>query len=200
MKKRSKAPDKVDLTETEGEALIKRLNGSDLSTKDRHLLSHIVRLYFWLIFRLQESKLSIKRLREALFGKPAENDDEKDTDATDDTSQADPEPAQKSDDPKACQEALPPKPKHPGPLQPNDYPGATTTHCAHETLAPGDLCPTCGMAPLKPKTPHVSVRIDGNPLFSAQIESIERLACEGCGDIFYAQPPQTKYSEQANAC
>jgi len=203
MKKRSKAPEQVDLTETEGEALIKRLNDSNLSTKDRQLLSHIVRLYFWLIFRLQESKLSLKRLKEALFGKPAKNNDKKDTDVTDEASnkesESGSESAQKSDDQKACHDPLPPKPKHPGPLQPSDYRGATTKVCEHERLAPGDQCPTCGMAPLQRKTPQVSVRIDGNPLFSAQIESIERLACEGCGDIFYAKPPQAKYSEQANA-
>jgi len=205
MKKRSKAPEKVDLTDTEGEALIKRLNENALSAKDRQRLSHIVRLYFWLIFRLQESKLSLKRLKEALFGKPAKKNNKKDThdekeaDATNDMSNTAPEPAQKHDDPKAHHDEVSPKPKHPGPLQPNDYPGASTTGCEHETLAPGDPCPTCGLQPLKRKAPHVSVRIDGNPLFSAQIESIERLACEGCGDIFYAKPPQAKYSEQAKA-
>jgi len=30
----------------------------------------VLRLYFWLIFALQESKLSVKRLRLILFGKP----------------------------------------------------------------------------------------------------------------------------------
>jgi len=213
MKKSEPTPEKLDLSESEGEELIQRLNESNLSEKDRRLLSHIVRLYFWLIFRLQESKLSLKRLKEMVFGQAGKNNrspkkkKDQDTESTDGTPASDigSDPnhddhrPQDDDSPKGCQDDVPPKPKHPGRLQPKDYPGATTESCSHETLSPGDTCPRCGTAPLKPKTPHVSVRIEGNPLFTAKIESIERLACEGCGEIFYAKPPQAKYSEQAKA-
>lgn len=213
MKKTKSQPETLDLTKPEGEALIQRLNESNLSEKDQQLLAHIVRLYFWLIFRLQESKLSLKRLREALFGQGKSNDSsskntpKKDPKPEDETPNSDNhteaqsknEPPPGDDSSEGEPNDAPVKPKHPGRLQAKDYPGATTELCRHEHLSVGDTCPRCGTAPLKAKTPHVSVRIEGNPLFTAHIESIERLGCDGCGEIFFAKPPSAKYSEQANA-
>jgi hypothetical protein len=38
--------------------------------EDRQILVQVPQLYFWMIIALQESKLSLKRLRLITFGKP----------------------------------------------------------------------------------------------------------------------------------
>ena len=65
-----KAPEDLNLSPEQGEALIERLEHDACTPEDRRILVHVLRLYFWLIFALQESKLSLKRLRIIIFGKP----------------------------------------------------------------------------------------------------------------------------------
>ena len=65
-----KAPEDLNLSPEQGDALIERLERDACTPEDRQILAHVLRLYFWLIFALQESKLSLKRLRIILFGKP----------------------------------------------------------------------------------------------------------------------------------
>ena len=62
------SPQEVHLSPEEGEALIERLERDALSADDRHLLVQVVRLLFWLLLALQETKLSLKRLRTLVFG------------------------------------------------------------------------------------------------------------------------------------
>jgi hypothetical protein len=61
-------PDELHLSLPEGVALIERLERNTLSTEDRCLLVQVVRWLFWLLFVVQEAKLSLKRLRTLLFG------------------------------------------------------------------------------------------------------------------------------------
>ena len=62
------SPQEVHLSPEEGEALIERLERDALSADDRHLLVQVVRLLFWLLLALQETKLSLKRLRTLVCG------------------------------------------------------------------------------------------------------------------------------------
>ena len=64
-------PEQIKLTRDEGEALIERVKASDLAADDRRVLERLIRMYFWLLFVVQEAKLSMKRLRGLLFGKGA---------------------------------------------------------------------------------------------------------------------------------
>ena len=66
-----KEPEKVKLTQAEGEALIRRIQASDLVEEDRRVLERLIQMYFWLVFVVQEAKLSMKRLKGLLFGKPS---------------------------------------------------------------------------------------------------------------------------------
>jgi hypothetical protein len=63
-----KRPDEVNLSREEGAALIERLEGDALTAEDRNVLVQVLRVYFWLLFALQEAKISLKRLRTLLFG------------------------------------------------------------------------------------------------------------------------------------
>src|SRR5712691_1948598 len=63
-----KDPQEVKLSPEEGEALIERIEHDAWSADDRRVVVQVLRLHFWLLFALQEAKLSLKRLRTLLFG------------------------------------------------------------------------------------------------------------------------------------
>ena len=64
-------PDDLNLSHEEGEALIQRLETQTVTAEDLQVLAQVVRLYFWLLFALKETKLSLNRFRIMLFGDKA---------------------------------------------------------------------------------------------------------------------------------
>jgi len=64
-----KPPPSRTLSAEEGEALIARVHESGLSVEDSGMVEQVIRLDCWVIFALQEAKLSLKRLRTLLCGK-----------------------------------------------------------------------------------------------------------------------------------
>ena len=62
----------LTLSSEEGEALIAQVHQSNVPAAAAAKLAQIVRLYFWLVFALQEATLSVKRLRNLLFGSNAQ--------------------------------------------------------------------------------------------------------------------------------
>src|SRR5688572_7895397 len=64
-----KRPEPIHLSAEEGEAIIARLSVYAPTPSDCELLIVVMRLHFWLMFALQEAKLSLRRLRNVLFGK-----------------------------------------------------------------------------------------------------------------------------------
>jgi hypothetical protein len=62
-------PEPINLSIEEGEAIIARLSVYAPTRSDCERLIPVVRLYFWLMFALQEATLSLRRLRHVLFGK-----------------------------------------------------------------------------------------------------------------------------------
>ena len=75
-----KRPEEVKLSQEEGEALIERVTANQLTEADQRILVQLIRLYFWLTFALRETKISLGRLKSALFGqgskKPRSKGDE----------------------------------------------------------------------------------------------------------------------------
>jgi transposase len=63
-----KEPEPVKLTAAEGEALIQRIQTNQLKDEDRQVLEQVIHMYFWLLFVIQEAKLSLKRLKRLIFG------------------------------------------------------------------------------------------------------------------------------------
>jgi hypothetical protein len=64
-----KPPEEVKLSREDGEALIERIKASNLASDDQGLLVKLIQVYFWLMLAFQETKISLKRLKVALFGK-----------------------------------------------------------------------------------------------------------------------------------
>jgi transposase len=89
----------------------------------------------------------------------------------------------------------PPPPGH-GRLGADDYPGAEVHRCAHEQLAPGDLCPDCGRGRWYAMAPLVRLCFTGQPLASVTRYELERLRCASCGELFVAHLPPEAPSER----
>ncbi len=215
-----KPGDNLTLSAEDGEALIARVHRSNLPRADAERVEWVIRMYFYVVFALQEAKLSAKRLRSLLFGKrpepspeassatgPAESDGphasavlKADADGAGTTgNQAPPGASQRPE------RAQPTGGHRPGTgcLGAAAYAGARRVECRHEELAVGQRCPVCGQGTLYALPAGVEVRIDGHALLSAMRYELEKLRCSACGAIFTAGLPggvgEEKYSAQARA-
>jgi len=219
-------PDTISLSAEEGEALIARVRQSSLSQEDAGVVEQVIRMYFWVVFCLQEAKLSLKRLRMLLFGKGTQTKKA----ATPEASLASPQRVGEGDgavevlplDEETsgaqgaksetgsgeCGNAPPPTPPRghrpgTGRLGGDAYAGAERVECRHEDLAVGQRCPVCGQGTLYELPPKIEIRIDGHALLSALRYALQRLRCSACGEIFPAPLPeeagQEKYSARARA-
>jgi transposase len=203
-------PTDVTLSPAEGEALITRLEQDTCTPEDRSLLVQLLRMHFWLLFIVQEAKLSLKRLRTVLFGAPAAARPSPATSAAPEAS-SDPTPA---DSPQATAPVptLAPNPSQrqrhghrpgQGRYGAQTYVGAQQGACRHEDLAVGQRCPVCGRGQLYALPTGVEMRINGNALLSAIRYTLEKLRCSACGLVFTAPLPAEagveKYSPRARA-
>lgn len=210
--------EEVELSREQSEALIERLEGDRLTAQDRQLLAKLTRVFFWLSLTLRESRISMGRLKAALFGraprkrgkrgKPARGDDARDgaSDGAGPAHSASTEPA--PDEPSTTE----PAPGEPSPdnsahrrghgrYGADAYTGAETLKCRHDTLAAGARCPQCGQGTLYALSDAVTIRIDGNALLTAIRYEAQRLRCSACTDVFSAPLPEGvgahKYSHRA---
>jgi transposase len=200
--------DEVTLSPEEGAALIERLERNTLSADDRRLLVQVVRWLFWLLFVVQEAKLSLKRLRALVFGKPSLPPKEEGSEVFAVGGEADwgrgAEPAE------ASAEAPHPEARRRGGHRRGQgrhgaasYAGAERVACRHEELQEGEVCAVCGQGRLYAVPPGVEMRIDGNALLSALRYELEKVRCSACGMVFTAVLPEAageeKYSPRARA-
>jgi transposase len=216
--------DALHLSPAEGDALIERLERNMLRAQDRCVLVQVVRWVFWLFFVVQETKLSLKRLRTLIFGKPSappqtpvaavgEDVDEAERDhgaaPADVPGTAGPvaeslrATVQSHDDAGGAGARRGGHRPGQGRLAAAAYTGAACVACRHDTLRVGEVCPVCGRGRLYALPPGVEIRIDGNALLAAMRYELEKLRCSACGQVFTAPLPaeagEEKYSARARA-
>src|SRR5467141_1380554 len=216
----------ITLSSEEGEVLIAQVHQSNVPTAVAGWVKQIIRMYFWLVFALQEAKLSVKRLRNLLFGSSAQPKGRPASEGEATSSEA-PGQAAGAEEAVAGAEVAPrlettgreagsgasesegkPKPQGghragTGRLGADAYGGAERTECRHEDLAVGQRCPVCGQGTLYELPPGVEIRIDGHALLSALRYELQKLRCSACGQIFTAGLPdgvgEEKYSARSRA-
>jgi transposase len=204
-----KRPAEVQLSREDGEALRQRLEGDALTADDRRVLGQILQWYFWLVFALQEAKVSLKRLRALVFGErptkrkasPADplSDSAGDEGTRSTLTEVDLPPA------RGDLRGVPAGARRTGHGRQGAevYRGAEHVICRHETLAAGERCPVCGRGRLYRVEPGVDIRIDGHALLSAVRYVLEKFRCSACGQLFTAAAPAEagaeKYSARARA-
>jgi transposase len=220
-----KPAENVTLSAAEGEALITRLSVYAPSRSDCELLIQVVRWYFWLVWTVQEAKLSLKKLRTLLCdhgpqpptrGAPAassvaassrgDGEGSGAGSARDEEVGWSPDAGSTPASGAAAAETSKPRGGHrpgTGRLGAAAYKGAERVACRHEELAPGQRCPVCGQGTLYALPPSVEIRIDGHALLSAMRYELDKLRCSACGQIFTAGRPdgvgEEKYSARARA-
>jgi hypothetical protein len=184
-----KPAETVTLSAAEGEAMIARLSVYAPSRSDCEILIQVVRWYFWLVWTVQEAKLSLSKLRTLLCGQGAKPPTrcEPEASSVSASSRGDGEvsgdgsareeevgwslaagstPASVA----AAAETTKPRGGHrpgTGRLGADAYTGAERVECRHEELAVGQRCPVCGQGTLYALPPSVEMRIDGQALLSA---------------------------------
>jgi hypothetical protein len=199
---------------------------SNLRADDAGVVEQVIRMYFWVAFALQEAKLSVKRLRDVLFGPGRKPKTPPESEASSTLSEllgqgeggGEPAPVAEASPgletaggaagPEPAEGEASPKPKGghregTGRLGADAYVGAERTECRHEELAVGQRCPVCGQGTLYELPPGVEMRIDGHALLSAMRYALQKLRCSACGQIFTAPLPreagEEKYSARARA-
>ena len=71
------------------------------------------------------------------------------------------------------------------------YTGAEKIEVRHESLQPGDPCPTCEEGTVYDTArPGVLVRLTGQAPIGAKVYYLQKLRCNLCGDVFTAQTPE----------
>jgi len=85
-----------------------------------------------------------------------------------------------------------------------DYTAASKVAISHAELQSGDLCPGCEKGKVYvQRDPKPLVRIIGQAPLAATVYELERLRCNGCGQVFTAQEPEEvgpeKYDETTAA-
>jgi transposase len=168
-----KPPEEVKLNREEGEALIERIKASTLRSEDQGLLVKLIGVYFWLTRALQETKISLKRLKVALFGEGRKKPKPPGGSSGGIAAGAGANPA--PPEPPLTSSAAKPSGEEPsaerrrghGRWGAEAYSGAEQVICRHDTLAAGQGCPACGRGTLYPLPAGVEVRIDGNALLTA---------------------------------
>lgn len=185
-----KAPTPIDLSPEAISQLKETIHQCGIDAKTESLLFGLVDFCLWLQFKLQESKISIGRLK-SLFGMPKKSP--LTTLANENNSSTD-EP------PKIDNSHFLKKPKGHGRKPANAYTHANVEKITHPQYLPGDPCPTeCG-GKLYLTRAGKFIRIQGGSLVKATRYEIEKLRCQLCGELFSAQLPfQEKYDEKSKA-
>jgi len=80
------------------------------------------------------------------------------------------------------------------------FTGAERVRVKHAQLKSGDVCPECREGKVYgQKEPKTLVRIVGRPPLQATVFEMERLRCNGCGEVFTAIEPQSAGPEKFDA-
>jgi transposase len=198
-----KRPAEMHLSREDGEALRQRLDNDALTAADRRVLGHVLEWYLWLLFTVQEAKLSLRRLRRLLFGEPPNRRKGPPPGAPGtDAHSSEGGRGNTSSQAGEAQGTGAQRPGH-GRHSAQAYGGAQRVACRHEALAIGQRCPVCGRGRLYPVAPGVAMRINGHALLSAIRYELEKRRCSAGGQIFTAPLPEAaggeKYSARARA-
>jgi hypothetical protein len=187
-----------DLEAGKLEALLARIQPL-IQPEDFRLLQCVIATLHLLLELIQKARLSLRRLRQMIFGPKTEKSHQvlaksKDQAASQAGQLASPGG---SDTPKE-------KRKGHGRNGVGDYPGADRRFIPHATLQAGCPCPLCQLGRLYDlNKPAPFIRIVAQPIFPATIYELMQLRCSRCLTVFTAQPPgeagTSKYSETVPA-
>jgi len=177
-----KEPEWIEVTLEELDELLEATLSGPLSEDQHRKLEGLIALVIRLKQDLDNNDLTIRKLKELVYGPRTEKTRNVLDEATS------PPPEGGDEVPKPEKEPKPPPPGH-GRLGVKDYPNAEHVRVPHETLSPGDPCPECEGGKVYEQKPRVLIRFRGQPPLQATIFELDALRCHLCGKIFTASPP-----------
>lgn len=188
-----KQPKLVSATQAELDELLALARAASFPQEKYQLLEGVLGTFVQVMQVLQNTKSSLRRFRQMLFGARTENKRNvlKENDADQQGQDANSTQASPGDQPP---QELPNEitSKHPGHGRNGvqAYRGATVVALEHPYLQPGDRCPECPTGKVYAYEPRQIVRIVGQPPLAATIYQIERLRCRLCDALFSAPVPE----------
>jgi len=186
----------IDLDIDTLEKIIERSKQKPLSEQDCQLLRSVVETLHVLTQELEKKHVSVQKLKQMLFGATTESTRK----VLEKLLESDkPPPTDKDQAPENPETSPPPKPKGHGRNGADAYSGAETVHIKHESLKPGDPCPTCHKGTVYTTKPSRLVRLRGQAPLGAKVVELEKVRCGLCGAIFTAQAPPDVGSEKYDA-
>jgi hypothetical protein len=175
------------------EKLIEQIRASNMDAPVKEKLERLLRTVIALLDLLQRKNLSIKRLRNLLFGKRTEKLAEKSS-SGEKENQEKKEPVKAEGEPTSGErnESESGKKKGHGRRAAKDYPGAKVVECRHAEMKAGEICPhpQCGGHLYHLNEPKMFMQFTGRPLISATNYEQEVLRCAKCQDRFVARLPE----------
>jgi len=189
-----KTPQIEEIAMKELESLLERAKAT-LSENDYRLLKKLVDSYVCLTDLVEDRQMTIKRLRQMLFGastektaaviKKEEEDEGESPPATNEDSRAPPEETDEEDS------ETKQKRKGHGRNGADAYTGAEKIQVPHESLQPGNPCPECNKGKVyEMNKPGVLIRIVGQAPVQAKVYELQKLRCNLCGKVFTARQPE----------
>jgi hypothetical protein len=208
-------PEIVKLDAAELEEILQRAESRNFSEEDYKIVVTVLKAYVYVTTLLQKSKISMRRLKNMLFGSSTEKTSSVVGDKTDSSSPSQDESAESpssvtpasnddtdSDDKpdpdgttnSADKPSSPPKKpaKGHGRNGADAYSGAEQTEVPHEALKAGDPCPECeeGSRLYEAPEPGVFVEIVGQAPLGGTIYKLQKFRCNLCGKVFTAKLPE----------
>jgi len=171
-----KGPKRIDLSESEADELLQRLEEGRLSAKDYELLGVVLKSWLWLSGVVRDNRISIKELKKLIFGAKTEK-----------TRKVLKHQAAGKQDPKSA--APKEKPKGHGRNGADAYTGAERVCISCSEVRVGERCPKCGKGKLYAYDPSEIVCIRGQAPIQATVYELQRVRCNLCGAWFKAATP-----------
>lgn len=191
-------PTTIELTMKELEALFERVKAS-VAEGDYEKLEMLLNAYLTLTGLIEEDRMTIRKLREMLYGRSTEKTSKVLAEVESESPQVrgagSGAPGVGDEGEKSSKR----KTKGHGRNGANAYGGAERIPIAHGELKHGQRCPECEKGKVYQKKPEVLVRITGEPPLRATLYELERLRCNLCGEIFTASPPDGVGQEKYDA-
>jgi len=185
--------------------ILRRVDANELTADDCEALRTLCKAYVQLTELLKDKNTSLARLRKLLFGLQTEKTkavlgNSKDSPspspqaATASASETEPSPSTS-----AAEAEKSSRPGH-GRNGADAYTGAEKVAVKHESLQPGDACPSCGKGTIyETGRPGVLVRLVGQAPIQARVYELQKLRCNLCGEVFTAATPDGVGSQKYDA-
>ena len=188
----------VDLDRKELDAILARAK-AHLPAGDYKWIEKLVRSHVTLVQLVKEKQISIRRLRQMLFGAKTEKTRTVLERARVATSGEQEKSAGAGETVSGRKKAKPKRKGH-GRNGAAAYTGAERIAVPHESLKSGDGCPKCPKGKIYPlASPGLLVRVIGQPPLKAKVYEVQKLRCNLCGEVFTARLPQGVGTEKYDA-